>query len=330
MAAQQAVRLAEEYSKEWLVIINTKTSKSELLAFAPYLDEDETETLRSPREGENEALYLMPIVLSDGRTIQWVTGYVYLGAPVNEALDLTEFAERKVRLLEVSYRYCFKRLSYRHKLQLTNTLSIGVILYLVSIVPLSQGVLRRLNDVLIDIGRAVFDYPRFAAKKALLMELPFYPAEALVGMHTYRALMSTLMLNANPPAKRLLLFQAEHCNDMGSYLFDTKQALNKSLYDEELAGMIWNASSMQEVRLFARKVRTAIASKAITPKHRSAATFNNLARRELIVRKATQLLRNHHSSHLRPTWKPSLCRASRRRRARRMVVSSTPTRHACH
>jgi hypothetical protein len=134
---------------------------------------------------------------------------------ITETVEGTAFAERKAAL--DGYKFWFKGhalvdgISIKAKLQIANTMCINVVLYLISVVPMSEDVLKKLNSTMRKIGRAIYGYPVKASVKTLQKELPFYPAEASIATQASRNLLATLAHREQKnPATRLLHFQSRH------------------------------------------------------------------------------------------------------------------------
>jgi hypothetical protein len=69
---------------------------------------------------------------------------------------------------------------------------IKVVLYPISVVPMNEDVLKKLNSTMRKVGRAIYGYPVKAAVKTLQQELPFYPAESLIRQQAFRNVQATL------------------------------------------------------------------------------------------------------------------------------------------
>jgi hypothetical protein len=213
-----ALEILQEWESDFQAEVNTKEGKTEIMAFAPHLDEEETKMLKSPAAGESPLGLLLPVPMGEHRKVNFVTSYRYLGCPLNQQLNFEGFVAKKVKSLEFQYRYStlFKykkalvKLSHRAKLQIANTLCISVVIYLINIVPMGADTLLQISTICRKIARAIYGYPEGICTKPMDLETPFVPMQAMTAMQTYRhyqAVQHTIMEDF--PAKRLLAFQQE-------------------------------------------------------------------------------------------------------------------------
>jgi Reverse transcriptase (RNA-dependent DNA polymerase) len=284
----------EDFSTDFRVPLNAKPGKTEIMAFAPYLDKQETLNLRSAGTDENPSAFLQPIPLRNGTDrVRFVTTYKYLGAPLTQNLDLSKFAARKATLLKCAFRFWFKghaavsEYSVKAKLQLASTMCINVVLYLISVVPMDKDLLEDLNQTITDIGKAIYGYPRSGLLKTLMQELPFYPAEALVGMQSYRNLQATLFhREQQAPAARILRFQSLYANYPGSFLYDATKSIDDKIKGSGLESQIWQASTTSEIAQASRRIKFEVQRKTVSTRTPTVAAFESAHRPDIIIAKA--------------------------------------------
>jgi Reverse transcriptase (RNA-dependent DNA polymerase) len=175
------VEILQDWERDFQAEVNTKEGKTEIMAFAPHLDEATTANLRSPKEGESSLGLLLPVPMGSNRRVNFVTSYRYLGCPLNQQLNFDAFVEKKVKSLKFQYNTLFKynkaldKLSYRAKLQIANTLCVNVVIYLINIVPLSADTLVAIDSICRKIARAIYGYPEGICTKPMDLETPFVP-----------------------------------------------------------------------------------------------------------------------------------------------------------
>jgi Reverse transcriptase (RNA-dependent DNA polymerase) len=276
-----ALGILQEWETDFQAEVNTKEGKTEIMAFAPHLDEEETKTLRSPAAGESPLGLLPPVPMGEHRKVNFVTSYRYLGCPLNQQLNFEAFVAKKVKSLEFQYNTLFKynkaldKLSYRAKLQIANTLCISVVIYLINIVPMGADTLLQIDTICRKIARAVYSYPEGICTKPMDLETPFVPMLAMTAMQTYRqyqAVQHTIMEDF--PAKRLLAFQQEFYHRPGTYAYDTEERLSALLYNKELREKVWTITNNEQIGPEARLIRHNIAASFLYTNYRSLEAFN--------------------------------------------------------
>ena len=145
------VKAATEVTQRWAKLcgmeINTKPGKSEAVLFAP------------PR---TRAAQPEPLLLDDGNSIKWVTGYRYLGVRLNSNLSTTDLVGSLRSTLSEAYAQVadyngvIRRLSPSLRVILYNSLVVSKISYVLPFLPLNETTYENIDIPLRKVARDLF------------------------------------------------------------------------------------------------------------------------------------------------------------------------------
>lgn len=207
-AAQLNLTIVCLWAAAWGMRLNTKPNKTEVMlippAGKPAPDLRELPQLDAGPDPDNPGERLR---------VGWTDKYRYLGCVVPASLDVSGFIEKKVQLLHAAHRRYFlfnpvlRRLPHGTRTQLAGSLCLGVISYLIGVVPVHAGAIDRLESVLREVGRSIFDLPRNTDNRlvsALMPGLPLLPTVAAQALRVREAIRRLPPQYAGVPARRLL------------------------------------------------------------------------------------------------------------------------------
>jgi hypothetical protein len=220
-AAQRALRITAEWGRDFGVAINDGVGKTEAMHFAATAAES-TAVLPTLPPLEVAVPGTRPL------SVRWVAEYRYLGAGLRLDLDVNAALERRIATLDhiiarvFTYNSVMSQLSCRAQLQMLNTLALGAVNYLLSVLPASRDIARKVDARIVRVGRRILGVPRFCPPVLLALELPGMPFYATWVMHQVRLLetLTRLPLPDNLAAK-LVAFQT-HGRPRGHALDGTR------------------------------------------------------------------------------------------------------------
>ncbi len=236
---QAALDLVLDWARDWGMQVNTKAGKTEAMYFPPtFKPGDDPSPYCST--GKNAGFRPLDAGLSpDGKTaiaVNWTKEYKYLGFPLTLGLCTKAYVEKRVQLLQLAYyRYfAFNRVIYRlpvvAQMQIANTLCFGQINYLLGILPVDNGTVKRLEKIMRDIGRSILRLPANVPNELIDCEMIGFPMKVMIIAQSLRAMESLRLLEApfnKIPAARLLAFTASLHDDKDTFTARVRAEVDK-------------------------------------------------------------------------------------------------------
>lgn len=236
---QAALNIVLEWARDWGVQINAKAGKTEAMYFPPNFKPGD-DPLPYCSQGKNAGLRPLDAGLSpDGQSaiaVHWTKEYKYLGFPLTLSLSTKAYVEKRVQMLQLAYyRYfAFNRVVYRlpivAQMQIANTLCLGQINYLLGILPVDNGTVKKLEKIMRDIGRSILRLPSNVPNELIDCEMIGFPMKVMIIAQSLRAMESLRLLEApfdRIPAARLLAFTGTLNDDKETFTARVSTEVNK-------------------------------------------------------------------------------------------------------
>jgi hypothetical protein len=245
---QAALDVVLEWARDWGVQVNTKAGKTEAMYFSPsFKPGDDPSPYCS--QGKNAGFQPLNAGLSpDGRTaihVQWTREYKYLGFPLTMGLGTKAYVDKRVQMLQLAYyRYfAFNRVVYRlpivAQMQIANTLCLGQINYLLGILPVDNGTVKKLEKIMRDIGRSILRLPVNVPNELIDSEMIGFPMKVMIIAQSLRAVESLRLLEApfdKIPAARLLAFTNILIDDKNTFASRVRAEVDKLCRPRQRSG----------------------------------------------------------------------------------------------